>query len=75
LPLKKALLTFSLLPFPQDGVQPLLLVLCVFGHADKPLVFSRVVDLPAVRHRVVVAVIVRCEAEKFNRVISFSLNG
>lgn len=56
------LLTLSLLPFPQDGVQPLLLVLCVFGHADKPLVLSCVVDLPAVSHRVVVAVIVRCEA-------------
>lgn len=57
-PLKKSLLTFSLLPFPQDGIQPFLLVLCIFGHADKPLVLSRVVDLPAVSHCVVVAVIV-----------------
>lgn len=59
-----ALLTLSLLPLPQDGVQPLLLVLCVFGHADKPLVFRRVVDLPAVGHRVVVAVVVRCKVKK-----------
>lgn len=57
------LLTLSLLSFPQDGIQPLLLVLYIFGHADEPLVFSRVVDLPAVCHCVVVAVIVRCKAK------------
>lgn len=55
-------LTLSLLPLPQDGVQPLLLVLGVFGHADEPLVLRRVVDLPAVGHRVVVAVVVGCRA-------------
>lgn len=55
---KKVLLTLSLLPFPQDGIQPLLLVLCIFGHADEPLVLSRVVNLPAISHCVVVAVIV-----------------
>ena len=52
-------LTLSLLSLPQDGVQPPLLVICVLGHADKPLVLRRVVDLPTVGHRVVVAVIVR----------------
>lgn len=52
------LLTLSLLSFPQDGVEPLLLILCVLGHADEPLVLGRVVDLPAVGHCVVVAVVV-----------------
>lgn len=70
-PFKKVLLTLSLLPFPQDGVQPLLLVLCIFGHADKPLVLCSVVDLPAVCHRVVVAVIVRCEAKRNESANSF----
>lgn len=61
-------LTLSLLPFPQDGIQPLLLVLGVFGHADKPLVFCCVVDLPAIGHCVVVAVIVRWEAKRWKTV-------
>jgi len=56
---KRNRLTLSLLPLPQDGVQPLLLVLGVLGHADEPLVLGRVVDLPAVGHGVVVAVVVR----------------
>lgn len=61
--LQKKHLTLSLLPLPQDGVQPLLLVLGVLGHAHEPLVLRRVVDLPAIGHRVVVAVIVGCRAK------------
>ena len=53
-------LTLPLLTLLQDGVQPLLLVLAVLGHAHEPLVLGCVVDLPAIGHRVVVAVIVRC---------------
>lgn len=51
-------LTLSLLAFLQNGVQPFLLVFCILGHAHKPLVFGRVVNLPPVGHSVVVAMII-----------------
>lgn len=52
-------LTLALLPLADDGVQPLLLLLRRLGHADKPLVLGRVVDLPAVGDSVAVAVVIR----------------
>lgn len=46
-------------PLADSGVQPLLLLLCRLGHADKPLVLGRVVDLPAIGDGVAIAVIIR----------------
>ena len=51
--------TLALLPLADDGVQPLLLLLRRLGHADKPLVLGRVVDLPAIGDGVAIAVIIR----------------
>ena len=51
--------TLALLPLADYGVQPLLLLLRRLGHADKPLVLGRVVDLPAVGDSVAIAVIIR----------------
>lgn len=67
-------LTFPPLPLLHDGLQPRLLLLRGLGHADKPLVLGRVVDLPAVVHDVPAAVVVGCEAQK-TKVDNFDFAG
>lgn len=62
-PLPRAL-TLPLLPLSDDGIQPLLLLLRRLGHADKPLVLGRVVDLPAVGDSVAIAVIIRWQRQE-----------
>jgi hypothetical protein len=51
-------LTLTLLPLTDDGIQPLLFLLSGLGHADKPLVLGRVVDLPTIGDSVAVAVVI-----------------
>lgn len=60
-------LTLALLPLTDDGIQPLLLLLRCLGHADKPLVLGRVVDLPAVGDGVAIAVIIRWQGKEAKR--------
>lgn len=57
-------LTLTLLPLSDDGIQPLLLLLRRLGHADKPLVLGRVVDLPAIGDSVAMAVIIRWQRQE-----------
>lgn len=74
-PTIKGLLTFPSLPLLHDGLQPLLFLLRSLGHADEPLVFGRVVDLPAIVYNVPAAVVVGCKARSEEQSHRFDFTG